>query len=66
MEALAHYCESAIRFYNSGLVTQKQRIEGAPDVSRLTSVMPNLEEVIKKRWIEAQLCQQAGCYLSAV
>lgn len=66
LEALAHYCESAIRFYYSGLVTQKQKIEVAPDVSRLTSVMPNLEEVIKNRWIEAQLCQQAGYYLSAV
>jgi len=66
LEALAHYCDSAIRFYNSGLVDQKPGIESAPDVSRLTSVMPNLEEVIKNRWIEAQMCQQAKCYLSAI
>lgn len=66
LEALANYCETAIRFYNHGLVIQKGKIEPCPDVSRLTTSMPNLESVINKRWIEAQKCQHSGCYLSSI
>ncbi len=66
LEALAHYCESAIRFYNSGLVAQQDKIEPCPDISKLAATMPNLESVIMSRWIEAQKCQHSGCYLSSI
>jgi hypothetical protein len=66
LEALAHYCKSAIRFYDSGLVIQKDKIEPCPDVSKLSTSMPNLENVIQSRWIEAQKCQHNGCYLSSI
>lgn len=66
LEALAYYCINVIRLIESGVTTQKYKIEQPPEVARLTMVMPNLEDVIKSRWIEAQKCQRNECFLSSI
>lgn len=67
LESLSHYCDSALRFLNTGgfTATTKQ-IYPIPDISKLTSVMPNLEGAIKRRWEESQKCQHSGFYLASV
>jgi len=66
LEALANYCRSTIKFLDSGVVAQKKQIFSAPDLSKLTAILPNLEQAIQKRWLEAQKCQHTGSYISAV
>jgi hypothetical protein len=66
LEALANYCSTAIRFFESGVVADKKRLFKAPDVTRLTGSVPNLDDVIRSRWLEAQRCQYAKAFLSAV
>jgi len=66
LETLAYYCQSAIKFLDSGAVSEKKKIFRAPNLSKLTYVLPNLEPVIQERWLEAQKCQHSSCYLSAV
>ena len=67
LEALAGYCRSALQFLDAGVVkADKKKLYLAPDVSRLTAVVPDLESIIKDRWLEAQKCQHAGAYLAAV
>lgn len=38
----------------------------APNVSVITTITPELEKSIQKRWSEAQRCQAGGNYLSAI
>jgi hypothetical protein len=66
LEALANYCRSALRFLDSGVVEQKKRILPAPDISELTAIMPNLEDSINSRWLEAQKCQYVESYLASI
>jgi hypothetical protein len=67
LESLAEYVRSAIKFLDAGGVTKpKKQIYPAPDVSRLTSTLPNLQQVIERRWKEAQKCQYTQCYTSSI
>jgi hypothetical protein len=66
LEALAYYCQTAIKFLDSGAISDKKQIFRAPDLSKLTSILPDLQPVIHDRWLEAQKCQHTKCYLSAV
>ena len=66
LEALAHYCRTAITFFDAGVGTGKRVLVRAPDLTKLTSILPDLEPVIQARWLEAQKCQQARAYLAAV
>jgi hypothetical protein len=66
LEALANYCRTAIKFFDTGVITQKKPLFKGPDLSQLTSVMPDLERIIQARWLEAQRCQHAHAYLAAV
>jgi hypothetical protein len=66
LEALANYCRTAIKFFQTGAITQKKPLSKGPDMSKLTDVMPDLEAIVQARWIEAQRCQHAKAYLAAV
>ena len=67
LEALANYCESALQFLDAGVMTKtKKTLYRAPDVSQLTQVLPELDRIIKDRWLEAQKCEHAEAYLAAV
>lgn len=66
LEQLDHHCKMAIRFLDQGVIKTKQSITRAPDVSKLTQVLPELDAVIQERWIEAQRCQYAKAYTAAV
>ena len=41
-------------------------LKPVPDISKITSIMPELETKIASRWLEAQRCQNNECYLSAI
>jgi hypothetical protein len=67
LEALANHCKSAIKFIDSGAASRPQvLLVRAPDLAKLTTQMPGLDEVIKRRWREAQICHYAKAHLSAV
>lgn len=66
LEALGHYCKTVLKFLNNGIIKKKQVLVNAPKMSSLTSHMPNLEDVICDRWLEAQKCQHAQAYLASV
>ncbi len=67
LETLIAYIQSAVKFLQvGGTGKQKKKITRAPDVSMLTTSIPELKQVIEKRWLEAQKCQVAGCYTSAI
>ncbi len=67
LEALANYCKTALHFLESGGFTPpKRQTIPPPNLSELTSLMPQLEDVIARRWQEAQKCQQIECYTPAV
>lgn len=66
LESLGHYCRMALKFLDGGIVKPQKQIFKAPDLSKLTSSMPNLEEIIQSRWLEVQKCQHTGCYLASV
>jgi len=67
LETLAEYLKSAIKFLKAGGVSKpKRQVYRAPNVSRLTATMPQLQESIERRWLEAQKCQHVQCYTSAV
>lgn len=67
LEALAHICRTALRYFDTGNVAspKKQLVRG-PSLIRITESMPNLEDTIQARWLEAQRCQHAGAFLAAV
>ena len=67
LEALAGYCDSALRFLDAGVMrSETKKLYKAPDVTELTKDIPQLEPIIRDRWLEAQKCVYAGAYLSAV
>ncbi len=66
LEALARYCRTAIKFFDTGAVTPVRQVVRGPDLSKLTQIMPDLETIIQARWLEAQRCQYAKAYLAAV
>lgn len=66
LEALANYCETALRFFDQGVTKRVRSISRGPDLSKITAVLPDLEGVIQERWLEAQRCQHAKAYLAAV
>lgn len=66
LEALANYCRTAVKFFDTGALQQNRQIFKGPDLTKITSIMPNLETIIQDRWLEAQRCQQSGAYLAAV
>lgn len=66
LEALANYCSTALRFLDGGAFQPKKRLYRAPDLTALAGILPNLEPVIRDRWLEAQKCQHASAYLAAV
>ena len=67
LEALAGYTRSALRFVDAGLTRdEKKKLYKAPDMSKLTHVMPALGPVIADRWLEAQKCVHAGAHVAAV
>ncbi len=66
LEALANYLKTALKFLETGVLEQVEKVHPAPDVTKLTSSVPGLDASISNRWLEAQRCQQAGAYLAAV
>ncbi|MBO7885736.1 MULTISPECIES: hypothetical protein [Burkholderia] len=67
LEALAGYIRSAVKFIESGSLAKPQKVVIAPpDVSRLTTTLPNLKDSIDRRWREAQKCIHVECFTSAV
>jgi len=66
LEALANYCATALRFFETGTAKPVKRLFTGPDLRRLTAPLDGLEEVVQQRWLEAQRCQHANAYLAAV
>ena len=66
LEALANYCRTALKFFDTGALHQQKQLFEGPDLTKITHVMPDLEAIIQARWLEAQRCQHAGAYLAAV
>ena len=66
LEALANYCDTALRLESTSVGRSKPTIYKCPDISHLTSILPGLEQPIKDRWLETQKCQHYKLYLSAV
>ncbi len=66
LEALGNYIKMALTLLGSGAIKSKRTITRAPDMTKITSTMPGLKEVISDRWLELQKCQHVGAYLSAV
>ena len=66
LEALCNYVNSALTLLGSGAIKTTKRITRAPDVSRITTTMPGLKELVDDRWLEAQKCQHSGANLAAV
>ncbi|WP_334016302.1 hypothetical protein [Burkholderia cepacia] len=67
LEALGGYIRSAVKFIESGSLAKPQKVVIAPpDVSRLTTTLPNLKDSIDRRWREAQKCIHVECFTSAV
>jgi hypothetical protein len=66
LEALAHYCRTALKFFDTGAVEATKQVLRGPDLTRLTCIMPDLEAIVQARWLEAQRCQHAGAFLAAV
>jgi hypothetical protein len=66
LEALANYCQSAVRFIDSGGGHLEKAITPCPSLSKLTTSTPGLEGILTDRWAEAQKCQNAGAFLAAV
>jgi hypothetical protein len=66
LEAVANYCTTALRFFETGTAKTVKRLFKGPDLTKLTGVMAGLEPVIQERWLEAQKCQHAKAYVAAV
>lgn len=66
LEALANYCRTALKFFDTGLVKQRKQLFRGPKLTKLTAIVPDLEAIIQDRWLEAQRCQHSGAYLAAV
>ena len=66
LEALANYCDNALRFLDAKIKTGKKKITRITDISNLTKVMPELETVLSNRWLDVQKCAHQKCYLAAI
>jgi hypothetical protein len=66
LEAISNYCQTALRLMDKGAVSPRRTLVKAPDVSKLTIVLPDLDSIIQERWLEAQKCQYAGAFTAAV
>jgi hypothetical protein len=66
LEALAHYCRTALKFLDGGIIESAKPILNAPSLTKLTKINPHLDKIIQDRWVEAQKCQNAGAFLAAV
>jgi len=67
LETLAEYIRSAVKFLEIGGVTKsKKQIIAPPDYSKITHIMPGLQQVIDSRWREAQRCQHVQAYTGAI
>ena len=66
LEALAIYCDNALTLLNSNISKQKVRISKIPDISELTKVLPDLDDSLSKRWLDAQKCSHQKCYLASI
>lgn len=67
LETLAEYIRSAVKFLEAGGVTKtKKQIVAPPDYSKITKIMPGLQQVIDSRWREAQRCQHVEAYTGAI
>lgn len=66
LEALANYCRTALKFFDTGAIERKKKLFKGPNLTKITQVMPALEPIIQARWVEAQKCQHAGAFLAAV
>lgn len=67
LETLAEYIRSAIKFLEAGGVNKpKKQILAPPDYSKITQIMPGLQQVIDGRWKEAQRCQHVQAYTGAI
>jgi hypothetical protein len=67
LEALGNYTKSAIKFLESGALSKAQKlIYPAPDVTKITIIIPQLKDSIDRRWKEAQKCIHVECFTSAV
>lgn len=66
LEQLTHHCKMALRFLDGGMGPQRQILVRAPDMTKLTAVIPELDAVIRERWLEAQKCQHAKAFTAAV
>lgn len=65
LEATANHARTALRFLGKD-GSNKKEIYRAPDLSKLTSSMPGLKDVLERRWLELQKCQHVGAWLAAV
>src|SRR5207253_1433757 len=63
LEALANYCRTALKFFDTGALKQKKQLFKGPDLTKITQVMPDLEPIIQARWLEAQRCQHSSASL---
>jgi len=66
LEALANYCRTAMKFFDTGALQPRKQLFKAPDLTKITQIMPGLEPIIQARWVEAQRCQHSGAFLAAV
>lgn len=66
LEALANYCDNALRFLDANVSKQKVNISKIPDISELTKVLPDLDNSLSKRWLDAQICSHQKCYLASI
>ncbi len=66
LEALANYCRTALKFFDTGAIQTKKQLFKGPDLTKITQIMPELEDIIQARWLEAQQCQHSGAFLAAV
>ena len=66
LEALANYCDNALIFLDANVSKQKVNILKIPDISELTKVLPELDNSLSKRWLDAQICSHQKCYLASI
>jgi len=41
LEALANYCRTALKFFETGVLKQKKQLFRGPDLTRITGIMPD-------------------------
>lgn len=67
LETLSQYIRRAIKFLDAGGFSKpKKQILAPPDYSKVTAILPGLQEVIDQRWREAQRCQHVQAYTAAI